>query len=111
MDCIDSFVESMKTGKDNFVLTDEGDINKFLGIKITQLDDKRFKVYQPFLIDPIVNFLNIDTNDYGMETNTKPTPVGKPLLHKYLAGKPHKEDWNYRTAVGMLTYLQANSRP
>ena len=111
MGCIDSFVELMKTGKKNFVMTDEGDINKFLGIEITQLDDKIFKVSQPFLIDQIVSFLNIDTNDYGMETNTKPTPVGKPLLHKDLAGKPRKEDWNYRTAVVMLTYLQANIRP
>ena len=91
MDHIDSLVESMKTGKENFVLTDEGDINKFLGIEITQCDDKRFKVYQPFRIDRIVSLLNIDTTDYGMETNTKPTTVGKPLLHKDLAGKPRKE--------------------
>ena len=111
MDRIDSFVKSMNTGKENFVLTDEGDINKFLGIEITQIDDKRLKVSQPFLIDQIVRFLNIDTNDYGMETNTKPTPVGKHILHKDLAGKPSKEDWNYHTAIGILTYLQANSRP
>ena len=111
MDRIDSFVKSMRTVKENFLLTDEGDINKFLGIEITQLDDKIFKVSQPFLIDRIVIFLDIDTNDYGMETNTKPTPVGKPLLHKDLAGKPRKEYWNYRIAVGMITYLQANSRP
>ena len=90
MDRIDSSVKSMKTGKENFVLKDEGDINKFLGIEITQLDDNRFKVSQPFLIDRIVSFFNIDTNDYEMETNTKPTPVGKPLLHKDLAGKPRK---------------------
>ena len=45
-----------------------------------------------------------------METNPKPSLVGKPLPHKDLAGKPYKEDLNYRTAVGMLTYLQANSR-
>ena len=90
MERIASLVESMKTGKENVVLTDEGDINKLLGIEITQLDDRRFKVSQPFLIDWIVSFLNIDTNDYGMETNTKPTPVVKPLLHKDLAGKPRK---------------------
>ena len=92
-------------------MTDEGEINKFLRIEITQLDAKKFKFSQPFLTDRIISFLGIDTNDYGMETNPKPTPVGKPLLHKDLAGKPQKEDWNYCTAVGMLTYLQANSRP
>ena len=78
---VDGFVTSMKYVSKNFVLTDEGDINKFLGIEITQLDDKRFKISQPFLIDRIISFLNIDTNDYGMDTNAKSTPVGKPLLH------------------------------
>ena len=66
MDRIDSFINSMKTGKEKFLLIDKGDINKFLGIEITQLDDKRFKVSQTFLIDRIVRFLNINTNDYGM---------------------------------------------
>ena len=46
-----------------------------------------------------------------METNAKSTPVGKPLLHKDLSVKPRKEAWNYWTAVGMLSYLQGNSRP
>ena len=46
-----------------------------------------------------------------MNTNTKTTQVGKPLLHKDVSGKPRKEAWNYRTVVGMLNYLQGNSRP
>jgi hypothetical protein len=108
---IDKFVESLKNGPENFVLTDEGDIDKFLGIEITQLDDQRFKLCQPFLIDRIVSFLGIDKNEFDIDTNTKSTPVGKPLLHKDLEGKPRKETWNYRTAVGMLTYLQGNTRP
>ena len=111
MDNIDSFVKSMKNGPEKFILTDEGDIDKFLGIEITHLDDKRFKIAQPFLIDRIVSLLNLNQNDFGFETNTKATPVGKPLLNKDLAGKPRKESWNYRTTVGMLTYLQGNSRP
>ena len=40
MENINRFVDSMKNGDKNFVLTNEGDINKFLGIEITQLDDK-----------------------------------------------------------------------
>ena len=38
-------------------------------------------------------------------------PVGKLLFHKDLSGNSRKENWNYRTAVGMLTYLQGNSCP
>ena len=90
-------------------MTNEGDINKLLGIEITQLDDKRFNISQPFMIDIITYFLNIDTNDYVMYTISKLTPVGKPLLSKDLSGKPLKESWNYQTSVGMLTYLQGNS--
>ena len=108
---IDSFVTSMKEGNENFVLTDEGDIDKFLGIEITQLDKNRFKISQPYLIDRIISLLNLNQDEFGYQTNPKATPVGKPVLNKDLAGKPPKEDWNYRTAVGMLTYLQGNSQP
>ena len=108
---IEKFVESMKRGEEKFILTDEGNINKFLGIKINQLDENRFKVSQPFLVDRILSFLKIDRNAFGTSANPKSTPVGKPLLNKDLSGKPRKESWNYRTAVGMLGYLQGNSRP
>lgn len=108
---IDSFVTSMKEGTENFILTDEGDIDKFLGIEISQLDKNRFKISQPYLIDRIVSLLNLNQDELGFQTNPKATPVGKPVLNKDLEGKPRKEEWNYRTAVGMLTYLQGNSRP
>ena len=97
------FVDSMKNGDENFVLTDEGDINKFLGVEITQLEDERFKISRPYLTDQIISFLDIDANDHNVETNAKSTPVGKPLLHKDLSGKPRKEIWNYSTDVGMTT--------
>ena len=81
----------MKNRDINFVLTDEGDINKFLGIEITQLNDKRFKTSQPYLTDQIIYFLKIDSNDNNVETNAKSTPAGKPLLQKDLSVKPLKE--------------------
>ena len=53
----------------NFVLTDKEDIKKCLGIETTQLDDDRFNISQPIMIDIIVSYLNIDTNEYGMYTS------------------------------------------
>ena len=85
MENINIFVDSMKNGNENFVLTHEGDINKFLGIEIIQLDDKRFKISQPYLTDRIISFLKTDANDHKVETNTKSTPVGKPLSHKNIS--------------------------
>ena len=53
---INSFVNSMKEGPENFVLTDGEDIDKFLGIEINHLDDNRFRISQLHLIDCIVSF-------------------------------------------------------
>ena len=108
---IDSFVESMKNGKENFDLTDEGDIDKFLGIEIDHLDEKRFEMKQPYLIERICLTLGLLDNEWEATTNTKKSPVGKPVLNKDLNGKPRKLKWKYRTAVGMISYLQGNTRP
>ena len=50
---IDGFVKSNRSGSENFVLANEGDINKFLGIEVSQLDDNIFNISQPFLIEII----------------------------------------------------------
>ena len=47
----------------------------------------------------------------GENENSKDNPVVKPLLHKDSEGLNRKYDWNYRTAVGILTYLQGSTRP
>ena len=45
-----------------------------------------------------------------MDTNTNYNSFIKLLLNKDLQGNPQKEKWKYKTAVGILTYLQANTR-
>ena len=53
----------MKYGPENSVLTNEGDMDKFIGIEITQLDEKIFKISQPYMIDRIIKFLGTDKNN------------------------------------------------
>ena len=108
---IDAFVKLMEVGPKNFMLTNEGNIDKFLWTEITYLDHRGFKKLHPFLIEKIILFPKIDLNDYGVGMNSKSTPVGKPLLYKDLSRTTRKETWKYRTEFGMLTYLQGNSRP
>ena len=107
---IDVLIHSLMNGPEKFVLTDEGTLDKFLGINISKLDDGRYEFTQPFLIDRIIKFINTEypTELTGRESLT---PVGKPLLHKDLEGKPRKYKWNFRTAVGMIGYLQQSTRP
>ena len=103
---IDHLISSMQSGPENFKLTDEGGVNKFLGVEITRLDDNSFKLSQPFLIDRILNFLGLCNNEFETDANSTSTPAAKGLLHRNLDGKARKYTWKYRTAVGMLSYLQ-----
>ena len=106
-DRIDNLIRSLHDGDEDFVLTDEGSIDKYLGVNIEQLDGESFALTQPFLIDRICCALGINDG----KTNEKQTPVGKPLLNKDLNGVARKYDWNYRGVIGMLTYLTGSVRP
>lgn len=107
---INDFVYSMQNGPENFVLTDEGNIDKFLGIEIKDRGLGEFEMCQPHLIDRILSFLELESNGHDTSTSERLTP-SNAVLNKDLAGKPRKRSWKYRTGVGMLSYLQANTRP
>ena len=94
-------------GGEKFRSTDEGSIDKYLGVNIEQLDGGSFEMSQPFFIERITTLLGIE-NDH---TGEKITPVDKPLLNKDLNGVPRKYQWNYCAAIGMLTYLIGSVRP
>ena len=83
-------------------------MNKFLGIEITHNKDSSFEMSQPFLIDGILSLLGLGDNEFDTSTTT---PVAKGLIHRDMAGKPCKLSWKYRTAVGMMSYLQVHTRP
>jgi hypothetical protein len=42
---INTFVKSMKDGPEGYILTDEGDINKFLGIEIKEITKNKFEFH------------------------------------------------------------------
>ena len=107
MAIVDSVIESLRDGKEDFELTDEGSIDKYLGVMIKDIDENRFEMSQPFLIKRILDFLSLDEN----KTKARDTPVGKPLLNKDLNRVPRKHEWVYRGAVGMLSYLCNSVRP
>ncbi len=106
-DRINKLPQSLHEGVENFVLQDEGLIDKYLGVEIKQLDGFLFELTQPFLIERVAKFLGIDNG----RTNEKLTPVGKPLLNKDLNSVPRKYDWEYHGAIGMLTYLTGSVQP
>ena len=95
--------------KRNYILTDDGALTKYLGVDIRYDKKGGFELVQLFLIEIIIDLLGI--NSYESNCNTRPVPAVKPLLHKNVEGLPRNNSWNYRTAIGMMTYLQGKSRP
>ena len=104
---VDEVIQSLHEGSENFDFTDEGNVDKYLGVEVKELGDDTFELSQPHLIERIIEFVGLHGNDVKL----RDTPVGKPLLNKDLDGVPRIEDWNYRAAVGMMNYLVKTSRP
>ena len=94
---------------EQFTLSEEDDVSAYLGVKMKiDKEDNTVSMSQPFLIDRIIDLLGNDVRD----ANTKSTPaVYKEILHKDEEGPDRKQPWNYRSAIGMLNYLVASTRP
>jgi hypothetical protein len=63
VDRINKLIQSLHKGDENFVLQDEGSIDKYLGIEIKQLDDSSFELTQSFLIKRVTKFLGLIMED------------------------------------------------
>ena len=102
---LDNFIKSLKNGKENFIFTDEGSMSNYLGVEISKLpNNEGFSLAQPFLIERIIKTLNFDFSTIkGARGNT---PATYPLLSKDTKGPPMKANWQYRSVIGMLGYLQ-----
>ncbi len=102
-----NFKKILAEGKENFIFTDGGPLDSYLGVEVSKEDNGSFKLKQSFLIDKIIKTI-IGDEEILHETNV---PAAKELLHKDPEGPERKHEFNYRQAVGMLTYLQGTTRP
>jgi hypothetical protein len=97
--------------QENYDLTDEGELKDYLGVRIEKLKDGSVKMHQKRIIDRCLAIAKIPT-DPEAKTKLHDTPAeGGKILHKDESGGPRKQDWNYRSEIGCLTYLQGMSRP
>jgi hypothetical protein len=95
--------------QEHFTLTQDEEVAAYLGVDI-QVDDANdeIQISQPFLIERIIKLLGNSVKD----ANVKDTPaIHKEILHKDEAGPNRKQNWSYRSAIGMLNYLTATTRP
>ena len=100
---IDEHIASLKDF--NFDLTNKGDIEAFLGVKVQRDNSGHIKMSQPGLIDTVLSTL-------GLESDSKTfTPAINPPLHAHENGAERTEKWSYCSVIGILIYLAQNTRP
>ena len=86
---IQNFISSLKSVTKDFVFTEEGTMNSYLGVDISSFPDKKcFTLFQPFLIDRVIQALNFDPKTTKSATNN--TTAGYPLLNKDENGPARK---------------------
>ena len=103
----DDLIEALKQGDENFDFTDDGNLDKYLGVDVKRHKDGRIELTQSHLIQRFLEVIQLDPK----AVNSRPTPAIKPILAKDTDGLSRKYHWNYHQAIGMLNYLQATSRP
>jgi len=113
-DEIEQVIELIR--KANLKITDEGDIQDFLGVNIKR-KGKEVEFTQPQLINKILRALRFEIPEEQNEeeankgTKTKDTPAATSrVLLRHADSEPHDESFNYRSVVGMLNYLTRCSR-
>ena len=90
----DRLINSLANVKENCEFTDEGDLNRYLGVDITKHKDGSIEVTQPHLIGRFIALV-----DHTQNINIKTTPSTKHSLHKDENSLKQKHSWNYRQAI------------
>ena len=104
---IDSVIASLK---EDFVLTDEGELKDYIGVHIEHLSDGQILLSQPRMIDRCLQMLNIPLDSDSVKTHDTPADSTK-VLHRDSEGPPRKKTFHYRSIIGALLYLTSMSRP
>ena len=73
---INALTHSMSNGPENFVLTDEGDIDKFWD-RDKRLANNNFAISQPHLMNRTTNS-TLEDNGFNAHTNVRLTPAALP---------------------------------
>ncbi len=98
---------SDETQRHQFQLRNEGEVGAFLGIQIQQTGPHEFYLSQPGLVAKVLTVSGMtDSNKVDAPTSTRGGALAADV-----DGETFFESWNYRTVIGMLMFISANTRP
>jgi len=89
-----------------FNMTDEGELADYLGVEIKELPNGTIKLSQPHLISQIIK-------DMGFKDNAtkRDSPMASSVeLGRDIDGEPYDEEWDHRSIIGKLNFLEKSTR-
>lgn len=103
---IEQIVQELQDAK--LTITDEGDLQDFLGVNINRKKDGTIHLTQPHLIDQILKDMRLD--DDNVKTKATPGSSSK-ILGAHPDSPEFDKAFNFRSVIGKLNYLERGSRP
>ena len=100
----------------NYDLTDEGELEDYLGIQIEKLPIGQLKMSQPQLIQQILQDLGLCSREnqeqrYALKTMQTLATSTVILMREDHDGPTHSEKWNYQSVIGKLNFLEKSMWP
>ena len=102
--------KEIKSLQEEFDLTDDGVLKDYLGTRFTRFPDGSIQLTQPKMIERALEIVGFSTEQERIKQHDTPASNTK-VLDKDPDAEPRRQSWNYRSAVGCLSYLQAMIRP
>ena len=90
------------------MLADEGDMSNYIGVNRNKNSDGKFELSQLHMVEKLSTMLY---SSFPRVSSQYRRLLEKPLMHKYESSIGRKCVWNYRSEVGMLSYLQGSIWP
>jgi hypothetical protein len=103
MNTVNGVIDALK--KAGYDVEKEDDFAGFLGVDIKRNPDGTVELLQTGLTDRIIAAMGL------ADANGKGTPATPGALGSDVDGADRKDDFSYPSIIGMMLYLQANTRP
>ena len=102
---IQSEIFSLKKGYD---LTDEGELQDYIGTHFERSSDGFVTLIQPRMIERLMVIVGLDSKDTHVKLHDTPANT---ILQDNTKAKTRLQKCHYRSAVGCLSYIQTIIRP
>jgi hypothetical protein len=96
--------KEIKSLQEDYDLTDDGELEDYLGTRFVRHPGGAIELTQPKMIERVLRIVGLDPESSRVKLHDTPASDQK-ILDKDPDGLPRVQEWNYRSAVGCVSYI------